>query len=241
LRILVIIGKTGREKIMIISIHQPQYMPWLGYFDKMARADVFVLLDDVQFKKNEWQNRNQIKTAQGRQWITVPVLYRFPERINEVKINNSVLWQKKQKHAIEINYGKTPFFKKCTYFLDAVFSQKWETIDKLNVFVVEEIARILGISTKIICSSQLDITSKKNQRLVDICRKFNADTYIAGRGGEQYMDAVLFEQAGIKLEFQQYPHPQYPQLYGAFASHLSVIDLLFNCGEKSLDIIRGCA
>lgn len=224
---------------MIIGIHKPQYMPWLGYFDKMARSDVFVLLDDVQFKKNEWQNRNQVKTAQGKQWLTVPVQYHFPEKINEVKVNNQVNWQKKQQHTLEINYSKAKYYDQYTYILKDVLTSVWETIDKLNIFVVAKIAEALGIKTTIVRSSDLGIASLKTQRLIDICRKFNADTYIAGEGGEQYMETDLFDRQGIKVEFQQYKHPVYPQLYGEFISHLSIIDLLFNCGDKSLEILKG--
>ena len=224
---------------MIISIHQPQYMPWLGYFDKIARSDVFVLLDDVQFKKNEWQNRNQIKTAQGKQWITVPVMYHFPERINEVKINNTVTWQKKQQHGIELSYRNAPFYKEYKEFLDELFSRQWGTIDTLNIVTVKKLARLLGIKTEIVSSSAMKIVTTSTRRLIDICKKFSADTYIAGQGGEQYMEIELFKKENIDVIIQKYEHPVYPQLYGEFISQLSVIDLLFNCGDKSLAILRG--
>ena len=117
---------------MIIAVHQPQYMPWLGYFDKIAAADHFVLLDTVQFKKNEWQNRNQIKTAQGKQWFTVPVTYHFPEKIYQVNINNAVGWQVNQQKSLQANYAKAPFFNNRLGFLERVFSDSWQTIAELN-------------------------------------------------------------------------------------------------------------
>jgi hypothetical protein len=231
----------GFKGYMIISIHQPQYMPWLGFFEKMSRADVFVLLDDVQYKKNEWQNRNQIKTAQGKLWITVPVMYHYPERIIDVKLNNDIAWQKQQRKTIELAYAKSPFMDNYTAFLDEVFYQKWERLDQINVFTVKKLAELLGIKTKIICSSEFSLTTSSTPRLVEICKVLSADTYIAGKGGDGYLNTTLFDEANIKLEFQEYQHPVYPQLYGEFVPNLSILDLLFNCGEKSLEILKGKA
>ena len=121
---------------MIIAVHQPQYLPWLGYFDKIDRADVFVLLDNVQFKKNEWQNRNRIKTAQGPQWLTVPVLYRFPQLICEVGINTKERWQHKQRQTILSNYRKAPFWSLLEPFFEEIFAKEWQTIAELNIHVV---------------------------------------------------------------------------------------------------------
>jgi len=225
---------------MIIAVHQPQYMPWLGYFDKIAAADHFVLLDTVQFKKNEWQNRNQIKTAQGKQWFTVPVTYHFPEKIHQVRINNAVGWQENQQKSLQANYAKAPFFNNSLGFLDRVFADSWETISELNCFVVKELVRALGISTPIYIASELgDFPDSPDERLIGITKHFCGTIYLAGSGGRQYMDLDKFRRAGIEVLFQEYHHPVYPQLFGDFEPYMSVLDLLFNCGPASLNILRG--
>ncbi len=226
---------------MILAAHQPQYLPWLGYFDKIDKADFFVLLDTVQYKKNEWQNRNKIKTAQGGQWFTVPVQYKFPEKIFEVAIDNTSRWQEKQQHTLTTNYAKAPHFKQISEALADIFSSKWERISLLNIHVVKTLAKLLGITTPIYIASELgSFPDGPDERLIALARHFKATTYLAGAGGKEYMDLSAYEAAGIHVEFQTYGHPVYPQLYGEFLPFMSVIDLLFNCGEKeSLSIIRG--
>jgi hypothetical protein len=224
---------------MIVSIHQPQYLPWLGYFDKIARADAFVLLDTVQFKKNEWQNRNRIKTADGWQWLTVPVLYRFPQRIIEVEINNRERWQHRQRQSVASNYRKAPYWKKMEPFFESVFSSDWKLISSLNIHVVRELAGILGISTPIYVASELgDFPEDPDERLIAITAKFGGDTYLAGSGGKDYMNLDLYSKAGIRVVFQEYEHPVYSQLFGGFEPFMSVIDLVLNHGEASLSILR---
>ena len=134
---------------MIVAVHQPQYLPWLGYFDKIDRADIFVLLDNVQFKKNEWQNRNRIKTAQGAQWLTVPVRYKFSQLINQVKINDKDKWQHRQRQAIISNYKKASYWYLLEEFFEEIFSSKWQYISQLNIHVVKKLAELLGITTPI--------------------------------------------------------------------------------------------
>jgi hypothetical protein len=225
---------------MIVSVHQPQYLPWLGYFDKIDRADVFVLLDTVQFKKNEWQNRNRIKTAQGMQWITVPVLYHFPQLIQDVEINNNEKWQHKQRQTILSNYRKAPFWSLLEPFFDEMFSAQWDTIAKLNIHVVKRLAAILGIETPLFVASGMGVFPENpDERLIAIARHFGADAYLAGSGGHDYMDLEKYREASVDVIFQEYQHPVYNQLYGDFEPFLSVIDLIFNHGKESLNIIRG--
>lgn len=224
---------------MLVAVHQPQYLPWLGYFDKIRRADFFVLLDNVQFKKNEWQNRNKIKTAQGWQWLTVPVKYKFPQLINEVIINNSVKWQHKQRHAILTNYKKAP----CYHYLDAVFdeifSHAWQSISQLNIRVVTMLTKILGIDTPLFVASEIgEFPNDPDERLIAITKHFKADAYLAGSGGRQYMDLMKFRERGIEVLFQDYRHPVYDQRFGEFVPYMSVIDLILNHGENSLPILR---
>jgi len=225
---------------MIVAIHQPQYLPWLGYFNKIYRADIFCYLDNVQYKKNEWQNRNRIKTAQGWQWITVPVKYRFPQLINDVAINNAVNWRKKHLQAIKTNYGKTPYYQQYISLFEDIYSKDWAYISELNIYLVEKLRKIIGIDriTKAI-SSEMKLSDDPSDRLIDICKFVGADTYLSGQDGGKYMNLERFGERGIKVVVQNFKHPEYPQRFGEFASHMSIIDLLFNCGPESLEKIKG--
>ena len=223
---------------MIVAVHQPQYLPWLGYFDKMRRADVFCYLNDVQYKKNEWQNRNRIKTARGWQWLTVPVRYHYPEKINEVKINNTTGWQKKHLQALVTNYSRAPFYKTYSAIFEETFAGEWEIISELNIHLLAHLREALGINAKpTVISSDLKLSEEPTDRLIDICKAMGADTYLAGQGGADYMDLKRFEKRGIKVIFQGFKHPVYKQLFEDFEPYLSIVDLLFNCGPESLQVI----
>ncbi len=225
--------------MMIVAVHQPQYLPWLGYFDKIDRADLFVLLDTVQFKKNEWQNRNRIKTAQGWQWLTVPVAYRFPQRINQVKINPQSNWARKHLLALRTNYSKAPYFSDYFEVFEEVLTENWQNLAALNIRLVRELTGLLGISTPLRLASELGgFPEGPDERLIAICQHLGAEVYLAGIGGRDYMNLEKFEKAGIEVVFQEFKHPVYPQLYGDFLPNLSVVDLLFNCGKQSLRILR---
>lgn len=224
---------------MIGAVYEPQYLPWLGYFDKMRRADVFCYLSDVQYKKNEWQNRNRIKTAQGWQWLTVPVPYHFPEKINEVKINNTNGWQKKHLQALVTNYCRAPFYKTYSTIFEDTLARDWEFISELNFHLLEHLREVLQINTKpTVISSDLELRDEPTDRLIDICKALGADTYLAGQGGADYMDLQRFENNGIKVLTQDFKHPVYAQLFDDFESHMSIVDLLFNCGPESLQVIE---
>jgi len=225
---------------MLIAVHQPQYLPWLGYFHKIDRADRFVLLDNVQFKKNEWQNRNRIKTAQGWQWLTVPVKYKFSQKIHEVEINPDVPWQRKHRQAILTNYGKAAHGAYLDALFEDLFSRSWHSISRLNIHLVKSLARILGIDTPIFIASELgDFPSDPDERLIALTRHFGADQYLAGRGGRDYMNLEKYKEKGVSVVFQDFNHPEYGQLFGDFQPNMSVIDLLLNHGEQSLSLIRG--
>ena len=225
---------------MIIAVHQPQYLPWLGYFHKIDQADHFVLLDNVQFKKNEWQNRNKIKTAQGWQWLTVPVMFKHPQLINEVLINNKVNWQHKQKQAIISNYQKAAFYGIMKNFFEDTVSASWDNISQLNIETVKKLVSILGVETPLYVASELgEFPQDPDERLIAITRHFGADTYLAGVGGRDYMDLEKYEKHDINVIFQEFKHPVYNQLFGEFLPFMSVIDLIFNHGDGSLNILRG--
>lgn len=221
-----------------LAAHQPQYLPWLGYFDKLDQANVFVLLDNVQFKKNEWQNRNRIKTATGWQWITVPVRHRFPQAIAEVEIDAQVPWGRKHLRALESNYRKAPHYEAVMTVLTEVLEDSWTHLAPLNVMLSRVVAAILDIGTTMRLGSEFTTREEPNGRLIDLCLELEADTYVSGAGARDYLDVSAFEAAGIAVRYQNFEHPTYPQLYGDFEANLSVVDLLMNCGEESLSIIR---
>jgi len=223
---------------MIVAVHQPQYLPWLGYFDKIDRADIFVLLDNVQFKKNEWQNRNRIKTAQGSQWLTVPVRYKFSQLINQVEINNRDKWQHRQRQAIISNYKKAPYWSLLEEFFEEIFLSKWQYISQLNIYVMKKLTELLGITTPIYVASELgEFPEDPDDRLIAMAKHFDADTYLAGGGGREYMNMEKYAESGIEVIFQEYRHPVYNQLFGDFKPFMSVVDLIYNHGEKSLEIL----
>jgi hypothetical protein len=222
---------------MILSAHQPQFLPWLGYFDKIAKADVFILMDDVQYKKNEWQNRNKIKTAQGPHWLTVPVHYDFGQLIKQIKLNEEDPWRKKNLRTWEQSYAKTPHFLLYKKFMESLHARPWENLADINSQCVREVCGFLNIKTKMVSSSDVPVEGKSTERLVNLCKALKADVYFSGAGGRDYLDLSLFEQAGIRVEFQTYHHPVYPQVHGDFVSHLAIIDLLCNCGPASADIL----
>ncbi|MFH1569316.1 MAG: WbqC family protein [Gemmatimonadota bacterium] len=224
---------------MIVAIHQPQFMPWLGYFDKLDRCDHFVLLDTVQYKKNEWQNRNRIKTVQGGQWLTVPVRFSFPSRIREVAVNEDTNWRHKHWQSLVTNYSRAPHWEALEPALKELYGRPWAELAELNRATVEMLAGALGIGTAVTWASQLEgIGEDPTGRLVDLCRALGADAYLSGADGASYMDLAQFEEAHIEVIFQQYDHPTYPQLFGEFQSHLSALDLALNCSPDSLSILR---
>lgn len=223
---------------MIVAVHQPQYLPWLGYFEKICRADTFCYLDSVQYKKNDWQNRNRIKTSQGWQWLTVPVRFQFPEKICEVKIHSTVNWRKKHFQALVTNYRRSPFFDQYIGVFEQIYATDWEYLAGLNIHAIERIKTSLGMDQKpAIQSSQLELREDPTDRLIDICKAVRADTYLSGQDGIQYMDLERFKENGIKVIMQDFKHPLYPQMFNDFESHMSVVDLLFNCGPGSINKI----
>ena len=223
----------------VVAIHQPQFLPWLGYFDKLDRSDLFCLLDTVQYKKNEFQNRNKIKTSQGWQWLTVPVTYRFPQRIFEVGVNPTVDWQRKHLQALKTNYSKAPFFESYYTSFEKFCQESYEMIVDVNVASIELLMELLGLERKLVLASSLQVdTEDPTLRLVQICQTLGGAAYLSGKDGANYMDVDMFASHEIEVLFQDFKHPQYPQCFGSFEPNMSVVDLLFNCGPESLAILR---
>ena len=224
---------------MLVTIHQPQFMPWLGYFDKMDQADRFVLLDTVQYKKNEWQNRNRLKAAQGPQWLTVPVRFRFPARINEVGVNDNAPWRHKHQQALKTNYGKAAFHEKEAASIAALYADFSTLLRDVNGATIDWLATRLGIDTERCWASALPVDEQEpTQRLVEICKYLGASAYLSGAEGRNYLDVTRFAAAGIEVIFQQYTPTDYPQLFGDFVSHMSALDVVLNCGPASAQVLR---
>ncbi len=227
---------------MIVAIHQLHYLPWLRYVHKMASCDAFVVLDDIQFNKNGWQNRNKIKGPQGPQLLTVPVQHKMGQRLDEVKIDNRSAWRRKHWQSLVACYGRAPFFGAYKADYQALYEKDWDSLNALNKELLHILMRQLGISTKILYSSDMGIGSEATQRLVDICLSLRATTYLTGEhAAATYLDAAAFEQAGLRLSHQQYQCPTYTQQFErqGFVPELSIVDLLFTHGPDALNILMG--
>ncbi|MFA6384004.1 MAG: WbqC family protein [Candidatus Omnitrophota bacterium] len=224
---------------MVISVHQPQYIPWLGYFEKIARSDLFVFLDNVQYKEREFQNRNRIRTDKGWIWLTVPVVTSEGGRINmsDVRIENSMPWQRKHLGSIKASYAGAPYFNKYYPYFVETLQKKWLKLSDLNVHIVRFIMSELSIVTPTVFESELGILTAKTERIIDICKKLNADTYLSGVGAKDYLDESLFPANKITLYYQHFDHPEYRQCFEPFMPYMSAIDLLFNHGPESRNLL----
>ncbi|MBW2605470.1 MAG: WbqC family protein [Deltaproteobacteria bacterium] len=226
---------------MKVGILQPGYIPWLGFFEQVYRSNKFVLYDDVQFDKNSWRNRNRIKTPDGPLWLTIPVRQKghISQTLLETEIAEKKRWPRKHLNSLKSCYAKAPYFDRYIDDLSEILQQEWTCLVDLDIALIKYLLRELEITTPLIRSSELGISGKKTERLISICKALEATTFYEGAAGRNYMEEKKFEEAGIRLEYQDYHHPTYPQLYGDFIPYLSVIDLLFNCGDESLEIIIG--
>lgn len=220
---------------MKVSIHQPQYLPWLPYFSKIKESDLFILLDSVDFQKNGLQNRNQIKTPQGAHWLTVPVRQQLGQKIVDVKIDNSVDWRRKHWQTLSQCYGKAVAFETYKKDMQAWFEGEWASLSDLNAEVISTIMRWMGVRTPIIKSSQMTAGGSASELVLNLCHEVGATQYLSGLGGKNYLDEDAFRQAGIEIVYSPALLPTaYPQLSpkAGFINYLSVIDLLLNCGDS---------
>jgi len=225
---------------MILTAHQPSYLPWLGLFAKMKKSDIFVYFDNVSYSKRDWSSRNKIRNEKSWLWLTVPVLTQGKKNqiFTEVKIDNNQEWARKHWAKISMNYSKAPFFSLYENFFKDVYNTEWNYLSELDEHITKYLMKILGIKTKFVkASTSLQLEGKKSSLVLDMCKKMNASTIIFGGEGKNFAEVEDFESAGIKVIFQEYEHPIYPQIHGEFISHMSIIDLLFNCGPKSLEIL----
>jgi hypothetical protein len=224
---------------MILTAHQPVYLPWLGLFHKIALADAFVSFDQVQYVPKDFISRNRIKTPTGAIWLTVPAKKtdHFNKKIAEIEVDNSLPWRRKHWRTLQVAYSKAPFFKTYAPFFEDLYARDWTHLADLDVFVLEWLLKTLDIRVPVKLARSIEFSGQKSELVLDMCRKLHADCYIFGALGRDYADVDAFRHAGVRVLFQDYIHPVYPQLHGDFVSHLSVIDLLFNCGGKSRDIL----
>ena len=227
---------------MICSIHQPQSFPWLGYFAKIMASDIFIILDNVQYKKNEFQNRNKIKYNEAAHWLTIPVKYNFGQLINEIKISDNIDWHRKIINSLQTYYAKSPYFRQFFPGLVEIIEKDYRSLSKFNIDFILWILKLLEVDTSIIISSDIISTEDilelpRSEKLMQLTKKSGASLYLSGQGGKDYLDEEIFKKNKIKIKYQNYIHPEYSQIGKKFVSHLSILDLLFNEGSKSNKII----
>ena len=225
--------------IKTVGIMQPTYLPWTGYFELIARSDVFVFLDDVQFVKKSWHQRNRIKGPNGPFWLTVPVLHKGAkfQNINEVHNNNAANWTKKHLKSIEMCFLKSPYFEEYISDFINLYNKTWNKLSDLNIAFIRMLMDKIRIDTPVLLSSSMNISSGGNEKVLEICKLLNADELYNAAGAVEVIDDALFDNVGIRVTYQEYKHPVYSQMHGQFVSHMSVIDLLFNEAPGSLDIV----
>ena len=224
---------------MLVAIHQPEHLPWLGFFEKMLRADAFVLLDDVQFSKGDFQNRNRVKGRGGAQWLTVPVAHRFGQRIDEVETAGDG-WREKHWKTLVSCYARARHFDAFAGGFEDLYARPWAKLSELNVAAIQMLARAFGLEQKFVLSSSLGAGGQKSELVLNICKSVGASGYYSGRAGGTYLDADAFRRAGVEIVVQEFEHPVYEQLFMkecGFVPNLSAVDLLFNRGAEGLSLI----
>ena len=224
-----------------IAILQSNYIPWKGYFDIIGSVDEFIIYDEMQYTKNDWRNRNKIKTTNGLIWLTIPVkIEKLNQKINETKIADNK-WYIKHKNSLQTNYGKATKFKECKDFIFNIYEQasRLDYISEINYTFLNEINKFLKISTKISFSTDYNIGDGKTERLINICKQSNSNIYLSGPSAKNYIDEALFTKNNINLEWFDYiGYKEYEQLYPPFEHGVSILDLIFNTGEDAYKFLK---
>ncbi len=217
-----------------VAIVQSNYIPWKGYFDMIAAVDEFILYDDVQFTKNDWRNRNKIKTPKGLEWISIPVGGGISRRIRDVELPNR-LWQEKHWKTLESNYRRAPHFAEVAAVFEPLYrKQTYTYLSVLNREFIEVVCRYLGIQTRINNCWDYELIEGRTGRLVALCAQAGGVEYVSGPAARDYIDVQAFADRGIKLTWFDYSgYPEYPQLWGGFVHGVTILDLLFNCGADA--------
>jgi hypothetical protein len=225
---------------MRVGIIQSNYIPWRGYFDFIASVDLFVFYDDVQYTKNDWRNRNRIKTKDGVQWLSVPVQYRFTARprIEDTEIEYATDWPAEHEIRFRESYSRAPHWRDALAIFSEGLVAKDRTISQLNIRLIRLVCSYLGIRTAFTKSSDYAPQGTRTERLIDILKKAGASIYLSGPSAAGYIDAELFAESGIGLEFKDYSYPSYPQQWGEYEATLTILDLIANCGPDSKAYLR---
>jgi hypothetical protein len=225
---------------MKVAIIQSSFIPWKGYFDIIHDVDKFVFLEDVQYTRQDWRSRNRVKTPGGARWLSVPVTGGISQKICDARIDYSQKWAEKHMRTIHHSYARCDFYKSYRDDIFSFFNKKYETISDLNIALIKKLSSLLDIETELIHSKDIEASGAKDDRLISICERIGADIYLSGPAAKDYIVREKFDRAGIRLEYKDYGgYPAYKQPWGEFDPFVSVIDLIFCCGEKAPYYIWG--
>ncbi len=224
---------------MRIAIHQPDYIPYIGYFYKIYKADLFVYLDDAQFSNDNMHHRNYIKTPQGKKRLTIPLDYHFKDSINEVHTRDELDWKEKHLKLLAANYQKSPYFKDIFPRIRELLLSRYDNLAQMNITINGFITSGFGFSTRVVRTSELNIPTKREERVLDICSRLEAEEYYSGLGAASYQNRENFSNRGILLTYTDYKPFPYSQQWGDFEQNLSVLDYLFNCGFDWNRVLEG--
>ena len=221
---------------MIVSIHQPAYLPWLGYFDRISRSDIYIFLDTVQLEKNSYTYRNKIKTPQGAQWLTIPLIFKghMASSIGDIPIDTSKDWKRKHLKSIYVNYKKSTYFDELFPKLELLYHTDYKHFSELAYVHLKFWLNELQINTTVVKASMTTVKSKKSALILDLCEQLGAKKYLSGAQGINYLDEQSFKKKSIQIEYQDYKHPIYPQLFGEYLPNLAIVDYWMNTRQTEL-------
>jgi hypothetical protein len=228
---------------MIVTTHQPIFLPWPGLFYKALRADTVVLLDQVQFPLGRgWMNRNRLKSQHGELWLTVPVWKkrRGKQRICDVEICEETDWRRKHLVSLHQQYAHAPWLAEHLPAITTIYERNHRRLLDLNLDIIRHLAGALGTGTRFVLQSELGISGRGTELLVNVCRALQADTYATLSPIEKYLDLAMFGASGVDVRFTRFSPPVYPQLWGEFRYNVAALDLLLNCGPKAPEILAQC-
>lgn len=226
---------------MRVAVLQSNYIPWKGYFDIIQCVDMFIFYDDVQFTKNDWRNRNRIKTQAGVKWLTIPCGTDLKRLVCEVQLKDD-RWQEKHWKSLQQSYSRCLHFADCKDFLEQFYMKKsWQFLSELNQYLIRQVASsVLGIPTVFRSSTEFTLSGRKGDRLVDLLTQVGADIYVSGPSARGYIDPHAFQEAGIEVQYMDYGgYPEYPQVYPPFVHEVTILDVLFHVGSNAPKYIWG--
>ena len=224
----------------VVCVHQPDFAPWLGFFDRLLASDIYVVFDNVQYVRRGWHHRDKIKTANGTAWLTLPIVKKgkYEQLIRDTEIDMSQAWQRKHLGTLRGAYGKAPHFETVHADIERIYTESGPRLMDLNMALIRHFLDVLRIDVEIVFASDLGVGGTKNDLLVSIVEACGGSTYLTGTGSRSYLDEDLFAAHGIDVAWQTFSHPRHAQLHGDFAEGLSALDGLFNCSDQLADILR---